>query len=35
MVNEKISNPGVILPARAIEANLIEGASCAPPSKNA
>jgi LacI family transcriptional regulator len=35
MVNEKISNPGVILPARAIEANLIEGTSCAPPTENA
>ena len=35
MVNEKISNPGLSLPARAIKANLIEGASCAPPSKNA
>ncbi|HEX8832739.1 MAG TPA: LacI family DNA-binding transcriptional regulator [Abditibacteriaceae bacterium] len=31
MVNEKISNPGLSLPARAIKANLIEGTSCAPP----
>jgi LacI family transcriptional regulator len=33
MVNEKIRNPGLTLPARAIRANLIEGASCAPPSE--
>ena len=33
MVNEKIRNPGVVLPARAIEANLIEGTSCAPPTE--
>ncbi|HEX8833944.1 MAG TPA: LacI family DNA-binding transcriptional regulator [Abditibacteriaceae bacterium] len=34
MVNEKIGKPGVSLPARAIEAKLLEGTSCAPPSKN-
>ncbi|HEX9995776.1 MAG TPA: LacI family DNA-binding transcriptional regulator, partial [Abditibacterium sp.] len=34
MVNEKICNPHVSLPARAIAANLLEGTSCAPPSKN-
>jgi LacI family transcriptional regulator len=32
MVNEKIRNPGLSLPARAIKANLLEGTSCAPPS---
>ena len=35
MVNEKISNPGLTLPARAIEAELLEGASCAPPTEKA
>lgn len=35
MVNEKIGDPGVVLPARAIKANLIEGASCAPPTGKA
>jgi LacI family transcriptional regulator len=35
MVNEKIRSPGVSLPARALEARLLEGTSCAPPSGNA
>jgi DNA-binding LacI/PurR family transcriptional regulator len=35
MLNEKIQNPGLPLPARAIEAKLLEGTSCAPPSKTA
>jgi DNA-binding LacI/PurR family transcriptional regulator len=33
MVNEKICTPGLSLPARAVEATLLEGTSCAPPSK--
>jgi DNA-binding LacI/PurR family transcriptional regulator len=35
MLNEKIRNPSLSLPARAVKANLLEGTNCAPPSKNA
>ena len=35
MLNEKIRNPSLSLPALAIKANLLEGTNCAPPSKSA
>jgi hypothetical protein len=35
MLNEKIRNPSLSLPARAIKANLLEGTNCAPPYENA
>jgi LacI family transcriptional regulator len=35
MVNERICNPDLSLPARAVEANLLEGTSCAPPTEEA
>jgi DNA-binding LacI/PurR family transcriptional regulator len=35
MLNEKIRNPSLSFPARAIKANLLEGTSCAPPTERA